>query len=190
MRRSSVQFYPRWYYALGKAPNYALHPVSQTFPQRRLRNGSNVRLTDDGPFSSFQGRSPSASSFHAFLLQPIKSVMSLALYAQVVSQAPQHFRSSKQQAISEGCFAPPIWSVISLHSGMSRVVHPQEFSKVVESTSSSEYSYQEHPLTSLTELRSCVKVQVAVLGSPSLIVFLVSVDIKSELQGRSRAAHP
>ena len=29
-----------------------------------------------------------------------------------------------------------------------------------------------------TELRSCVKVEVAVLGSPSLIVFMVSVDVK------------
>ena len=29
-----------------------------------------------------------------------------------------------------------------------------------------------------TELRSCVKVEVAVLGSPSLIVLKVSVDVK------------
>ena len=28
------------------------------------------------------------------------------------------------------------------------------------------------------ELRSCVKVEVAVLGSPSLIVLMVSVDVK------------
>ena len=28
------------------------------------------------------------------------------------------------------------------------------------------------------ELRSCVKVEVAVLGSPSLIVLTVSVDVK------------
>ena len=28
------------------------------------------------------------------------------------------------------------------------------------------------------ELRSCVKVEVAVLGSPSLIIFKVSVDVK------------
>ena len=31
---------------------------------------------------------------------------------------------------------------------------------------------------SQTELRSCVKIEVAVLGSPSLIVRTVSVDIK------------
>ena len=29
-----------------------------------------------------------------------------------------------------------------------------------------------------TELRSCVKVELAVLGSPSLVVFPVSVDVK------------
>ena len=108
---SSVQFYPRWYYALGKAHNYARHPVSQTFLQCRLRNSSNVRLIDDGPLSSFQGRSSSASSFHAFLLQAIDSLISLVLYAQVVSQAPQHVRSSKKQATSEGCFAPPVYLV-------------------------------------------------------------------------------
>ena len=50
---------------LRKAHNYGLHPISQKFPQCCLWNGSNVRLTDDGPLSSFQGRSSSASSFHA-----------------------------------------------------------------------------------------------------------------------------
>ena len=40
-------------------------PVSQKFPQCRLWNGSIVRLTDDGPLSSFQGRLSIASSFHA-----------------------------------------------------------------------------------------------------------------------------
>ena len=51
----------------------------------------------NGPLLSFKGRLSSASSFHASLLQ--------ALYPQVVSQAPQHFRSSKKQATCEGCFA-------------------------------------------------------------------------------------
>ena len=32
-------------------------------------------------------------------------------------------------------------------------------------------------LAVISELRSCVKVEVAVLGSPSLIVIMVSVDI-------------
>ena len=49
---------------------------------------------DKGPFSSFEGRSSSASQFHKYLLQAIDGVMSLALCSQVVSRAPQHFRSS------------------------------------------------------------------------------------------------
>ena len=32
----------------------------------------------------------------------------------------------------------------------------------------------------LSELRSCVKVEVAVLDSPSLIVLTVSVDVKQD----------
>ena len=53
---------------------------------------------------------------------------------------------------------------------------------MVVCTSSTDYNYQEHPLAPLTELRSCVKVEVDVLGSPSLKVLMVSVDIKSELR--------
>ena len=79
-----VQFSSRWYLCARKSP-YALHPVSQKFPQRRIWNGSSVRLIDDGPLSSFQGRSSSASSFHASLLQAIDGVMSLALCPLVVS---------------------------------------------------------------------------------------------------------
>ena len=46
--------------------------------------------------------------------------MSLALCLRVVSQAPQHFRSSEKQATCEGCFArQSICLVISLHSSMS-----------------------------------------------------------------------
>ena len=57
--------------------------------------------------------------------------MSLALCPQVVSQASQHFRSSEKQATRDGCFArQSVCSVVSLHSGMSKAVHPQEFSKV------------------------------------------------------------
>ena len=33
----------------------------------------------------------------------------------------------------------------------------------------------------LSELRSCVKVKVVVLGPPSLIVLMVSVDVKQHL---------
>ena len=86
---------------------------------------------DDDPLSSFQGRSSSASSFKASLLQAIDGVMSQALCPKVASQASQHFRPSENQATCEGCSAlQSVCSVISLPSGMSRAVHPQEFSKV------------------------------------------------------------
>ena len=62
-----IQFSSRWYLCARKSP-YALHPVSQKFPHRCLWNGSAVRLIDDGPLSSFQGRSSSASSLYACLL--------------------------------------------------------------------------------------------------------------------------
>ena len=66
-----------------------------------------------------------------YLLQAINCVISLALCLQLVSQASQHFRSSEKQATCEGCFSrQSVCSVISLHSGMSRAVHSQEFSKV------------------------------------------------------------
>ena len=74
----SVQFSSRWYLCARKSA-YVLHSVSQKCPLRYLGNSSNVRLTDDGPLSSLQGRSSSASSFHASLLQEIDGVMSVAL---------------------------------------------------------------------------------------------------------------
>ena len=47
-----------------------------------------------------------------------------------MSQAPQHV-SSVMQATCDDCFTcQSICSVISLHSGMPREVHKQEFSKV------------------------------------------------------------
>ena len=101
---------------------YTLHHASQKFSQPCLWNSSYVRLTDDGPLSSFRGRLSSASSFHASLLQEIVGVVSLALrplVLVVVSLAPQHFRSSKKQATCKDCFARQcICLVISLHSRM------------------------------------------------------------------------
>ena len=87
--RSSVQFNSRLYLCARKSP-YALHPVSQRFPQRGLWNPSNVHLIDDGPLSSFQGRSSSASFFLACLLQTIDHVTSLAS----CPHAPQQLISS------------------------------------------------------------------------------------------------
>ena len=126
----TVQFSSRWYLCARKSPS-AHHTVTQKFSQCFLRNSSNVRPIDDGPLSSFQGRSSSASSFHASLLPAIDGVMPLSLCLQVVSQAPQHSRSSVTQTIWDGCMAhQSICLVISLHSGMSRAAHPQRFSKV------------------------------------------------------------
>ena len=52
--------------------------------------------------SPFERRYFSASSFHASLLQAIDGVMSLALCPQVVSQAPQYFRSFEKKDTCEG----------------------------------------------------------------------------------------
>ena len=73
----SVQFSSRWYPCTQNS-QYVLHPVSQKFPQCHLWNGSNVRLIDDDPFSSFHGKLSSTSSFHSSLFQMISGVMPLA----------------------------------------------------------------------------------------------------------------
>ena len=72
------QFSSRWYLYHQKSL-YALHSVSQTFPQSCPLNGSSVRLIDNDPLSPFQGRSSSTSFFYASLLQAILRAMSLAL---------------------------------------------------------------------------------------------------------------
>ena len=130
-------------YALRKAYTCS-RPVSQKFPQCCLWNSSNICLTDDGPFSSFWGRSLCASSFQARPLQMTDGVMSLDLSPQVVSQAPPNFRPSEMYTTCNGCLAcqstlshfPSLYaqpfpftlcSAISLHSGMPRVVQPQVF---------------------------------------------------------------
>ena len=75
-------------------------------------------------------RRTSCTSFSLVsLLHAIDGVMSLAfpLCPQVVSWAPQRFRSSEKQATCEGCFAlQSVCSVISLHSSTSRAVYPQK----------------------------------------------------------------
>ena len=68
--------------------------VSPALPLKRLQC-----LTDDGPLSSFQGRSSSAFSFHASLLQAISGVMSLALCPQVVPQASQHLELPRNKPL-------------------------------------------------------------------------------------------
>ena len=97
-------------YALGKS-HMRSTPSLRSFPKRCLWNSSNVLLIDDDPLSSFQGRSSSGSSFHASLLQAIDGVMSLALCPQVVSQAPQHFRSSRSKPPVRVACPPPLPSL-------------------------------------------------------------------------------
>ena len=88
------------------------HPVSRTFPQSCLVPMF-VLLT-------MALSRPFKEDHQALLLfTPLasrRSMMSLALRPQVLSQAPQHLRSSEKQTICEGCFANVSCSVISLHS--------------------------------------------------------------------------
>ena len=93
------------------------------------------------PLSSFQGRLLSVSSFHASRLQVIDGVMSLALCLLVVSQTPQHFRSSQIQTTCDGCFFhQSISSLISLHS---------------KKKDRTDYLWAELPEHSLAQLVSC-----------------------------------
>ena len=92
---SSVRFRSRWYLCARKSP-YALHSVSRKFPQRPLWNSSNVRLTEDGPFVSFQRRSSTASSVHASLLQAMICVVYplRALIRQNINSSSVHARDT------------------------------------------------------------------------------------------------
>ena len=77
----------------------------RSIPFSPVSNSSSVCQIDDGPRSSFEGRSSSTSSFHASLLQAIDGVKTLDLFEQVVSRAPQHLTSYETQAAGDGCFA-------------------------------------------------------------------------------------
>ena len=72
-----LQFSSRWYLRTLKSP-YAHHAVSHKFLQCCLWDSSSVRLIDNGPLLSFQGRLSSASSFHAWWLQVSHSVCVVA----------------------------------------------------------------------------------------------------------------
>ena len=60
-----------------------------------------------------QGRSSSACSWHAS-----QAIGAVALCPQVVSQAPQHFKSSEKQATCGGCFACQCICRYALHIDM------------------------------------------------------------------------
>ena len=94
---SSSQSIQDCIYALEK--NYLHSPrLIRSFSLRSFETSFSVCLTDDGPFSSFQERWSKTFFLSTALLQAIDGVMSLGLCLQVVSQAPQHFRSPETQA--------------------------------------------------------------------------------------------
>ena len=57
-------------------------PSLKRFPNVAFGADRLIRLTDDGPPASFQGRSSSASSFHASLVHAIDGSVTLLLYVQ------------------------------------------------------------------------------------------------------------
>ena len=125
---SSVQFSSRWLLCTREVP-YALHPISQEFPAmlplKQFQCWSDCRW----PFLILSRKI--IEHFLFLCLSLIDGVMSLALCMQVVSQSPQHFRSSETQPACDGCFAhQSVWSVISFDAGMSRTLHPYDISKV------------------------------------------------------------
>ena len=115
---SVLQLSSVWYMRSEK-PIYALHPVSQSFPSVAFETVPmfvSLAMVLSRPFREAR---------LALLSTPLSSswslvVMSLASCLQLVSQAPEHFRSSEKQTTCEGCFARQcICSVISIHSGSS-----------------------------------------------------------------------
>lgn len=79
--------------SLGIPPIYGFLFVLFFVPPSSHCNSSSVGLVNNRRFWPFRGRSTGASFFYTSLLQAIDGVMSSALCAQVVPQAPQHFSS-------------------------------------------------------------------------------------------------
>ena len=138
MRQECNKSACEWRIALYKSNQFKMVSMHSKKAPKAKRSTSSLRSFPNVPFEmvpmfvwlteenwdSSQERLCSTSSFHASLCQAINSVMSLALC--LVSQAPQHFRSSEKQVTCEGCFAHQCTcSVISLHCGMFMAVHPQ-----------------------------------------------------------------
>ena len=128
---SSVQF--KLYLCARKCP-YALHPVSQMFPQCCLWNSYNARLIVGGPvYSPFKEDRRALSLFASNSSRRSMVWRPWLLCPQVVSQAPQHFKSSETQVTCADCFIPQsACSVISLHPGLSRAVGYTQFERDVD----------------------------------------------------------
>ena len=130
LQSSSVQV--RWHLCARKSPlRCALYHVSKRSPNVAFQAAlMSACLTVALSRHSKEDRLALNSSFHSSLLQTVAGVTSLAFCPpQLVSQAPQHLRSSETQTTCGSCFSRQSnCSDISLHSGMSRAVHPLEFS--------------------------------------------------------------
>ena len=94
-------------------PPHPPTPISQNFPWPCLWNSVIVHLIDDGLLRSFQGRSSSASSFNASLLQVIDGVMSLALCLLVVSWASKNISDLLRSKLLERVALPAFLSAQS-----------------------------------------------------------------------------
>ena len=100
-----VQFSSGWYLRAQESP-YALHPVSGVSPMLPLKQFQ-CWSGWQWPFLVLSRKIVEHFSFYASLLQAINGEMSLALCPLVVSQDPQHFRSSETQATCDGLLFPP-----------------------------------------------------------------------------------
>ena len=85
---------------------------------------TSVCLIGDSHLSSFEERSPRASSSYVFSLKAI-DVMSVALCPQLVSRASQHFRYFETQATCDGCFPASLFarSVPSTPASPGQYIH-------------------------------------------------------------------
>ena len=121
----SVQFSSRRYLCAWKSPYMRSTLSLRCFPNRLPLKQPQCWSEWRWPSHPFkEDRIYSASSFHASHLQAIDGVVSLALCPQVVTQAPQHLKPLVRVALPVSLSAR---SVISLHSGMSRAVHPHYY---------------------------------------------------------------
>ena len=119
-----------------------MHPTPSIrhFRQRRLWNSASASLTGDCPISYIQRRSSGAFYF-------CFSFLHITDGPQVLSQAPQYFRSFEWQATCDGCFVlqsclsvrsfplntARLWQYIrrSLRRWMSNIVQTYAFSEFV-----------------------------------------------------------
>ena len=94
-------------YALGKA-HMRSTPSLSSFPKVAFQTVpvfARLTIALSRPFKEDRLALPLSTP----LLQAIRGVVSLALCPQVVSQAPQHFRSIETQAAYDGCFFPSVY---------------------------------------------------------------------------------